>query len=66
MGTSPILWKNLLIQARDGSNGGDDKGLGSQKPWDQAYIVALDAKTGRERWKGHRGSSRIAHGVPTI
>ena len=66
LGTSPILWKDLLIQARDGSNEGDDKGLGWQRPWDQAYLLALDAKTGRERWKGHRGSSRISHGVPAI
>jgi outer membrane protein assembly factor BamB len=66
LGTSPILWKDLLIQTRDGSNEGDDKGLGWQRPWDQAYILALDVKTGRERWKGHRGRSRISHGVPAI
>ena len=66
LGTSPILWKGLLIQARDGSNGGDDKGLGWQKPWDQAYLLALEATTGREHWKGRRGLSRISHGVPAI
>jgi outer membrane protein assembly factor BamB len=66
LGTSPILYRDILIQARDGSSGGADKALGWQKPWDQAYILALEAKTGRERWKGKRGLSRISHGVPAI
>ncbi len=66
LGTSPILWKDLLIQARDGSGSGEDKGLGWQTPWDQAFLVALDTKTGQERWKGRRGSSRISHGVPAV
>ena len=52
--------------ARDGSSDGDDKTLGWQKPWDQSYVLALESKTGRERWKGKRGLSRISHGVPTI
>jgi len=66
LATSPILWHELLIQARDGSSDSADKGLGWQKPWDKAYIVALDTKTGKERWRGLRGSSRISHGVPTL
>jgi len=52
--------------ARDGSSDGEDKGLGWQRPWDQAFILALDARTGRERWKARRGSSRISHGVPAL
>jgi outer membrane protein assembly factor BamB len=56
----------MLIMARDGSNEGEDKGLGWQKPWDQAFLLALDTRTGKEVWKGRRGSSRIAHGVPTL
>jgi outer membrane protein assembly factor BamB len=66
LATSPILHRGLLIMARDGSNEGEDKGLGWQKPWDQAFIVALDVQTGKERWKARRGPSRIAHGVPTL
>ena len=66
LGSSPILQDGLLIMARDGSNEGDDKSLGWQKPWDQSYVVALDAATGKERWKGMRGQSRISHGVPNI
>ena len=64
LGTSPILHGGLLIMARDGSSEGPDKGLGWQTPWDQAYVLALDAKTGQERWKARRGLSRISHGVP--
>ena len=56
----------ILIMARDGSSEGDDKKLGWQKPWDQACVIALDAKTGKERWQGRRGLSRISHGVPNI
>ncbi|HRY50613.1 MAG TPA: PQQ-binding-like beta-propeller repeat protein [Candidatus Paceibacterota bacterium] len=53
--------------ARDGSGQGEGKtSLGWQQPWDQACIVALDTKTGRERWKARRGLSRISHGVPAI
>jgi outer membrane protein assembly factor BamB len=56
----------MLIMARDGSNQGEEKGLGWQKPWDQAFIVALDVQTGKERWKARRGSSRISHCVPIL
>ena len=66
LATSPILYGGLLIMARDGSSDGPDKTLGWQKPWDQAYIVALDTKTGHEKWKARRGLSRISHCVPTI
>lgn len=66
LGSSPILYDGLLIMARDGSSDGEDKGLGWQRPWDQSYVLALDTKTGRERWKSKRGLSRISHGGPTI
>jgi len=66
LGTSPILYRDLLIMARDGSSEGEDKKLGWQKPWDQSFIVGLDTASGRERWKALRGLSRISHGVPTI
>lgn len=66
LGTSPILYRDLLIMARDASSEGVDKGLGWQKPWDQSFVLAIDVKTGRERWKAPRGLSRIAHCVPAI
>lgn len=66
LGTSPILFQGLLIMARDGSSDGEDKNLGWQTPWDQARVLALDARTGQEHWQGKRGLSRISHGVPAI
>lgn len=66
LGTSAILHRDFLIMARDGSSEGENKKLGWLEPWDQSYVVALDTKTGRERWKGKRGLSRISHSVPTI
>lgn len=66
LGTSPILHDGLLIMARDGSSDGEDKKLGWQTPWDQSHVLALDVKTGKERWKARRGLSRISHGAPAI
>ena len=66
LATSPILHRGMLIMARDGSNEGEDKGLGWHKPWDQAFVLALDTRSGIERWKTPRGSSRISHCVPTL
>jgi hypothetical protein len=66
LATSLLLYRDRLIMARDGSSDGEDKGLGWQTPWDQAYILALDTRTGRERWKARRGLSRISHGVPAL
>jgi outer membrane protein assembly factor BamB len=66
LGTSPILWNELLIMARDGSNELEPKKLGWQVPWEKSYLLALDRKTGRLQWKGGRGLSRIAHVVPNI
>ena len=66
LASSPILYRGLLIMARDGSSEGADEKLGWQTPWDQARVLALDAQTGKERWQGKRGLSRISHGVPVI
>ena len=66
LGTSPIFHRGLLIMARDGSSEGEDKKLGWQKPWDQSFVLALDSQTGKQRWKGRRGLSRISHGAPNI
>ncbi len=40
--------------------------LGWQVPWDKSYILAVDKKTGKEKWRGQRGMSRIAHSTPNI
>lgn len=66
LGTSPVLEAGLLIMARDGSSEGPELKLGWQIPWDQSYVVALDAKTGEEAWKAKRGLSRIAHVTPNV
>jgi len=66
MGTSPILYGDLLLLAVDQSNREEPKGLGWQTPWDKGYLLALDRHTGKERWKGMRGSSRLGHSTPVI
>lgn len=66
LGSSPVLYDGLVIMALDGSSDGADKGLGWQTPWDQSYVLALDAATGKDRWKGKRGLSRISHGAACI
>lgn len=66
LGASPILHEGLLIMSMDGSNEGEDKKLGWQTPWDKSYVVALDTKTGKEKWKTSRQMSRISHGSPVI
>jgi outer membrane protein assembly factor BamB len=66
LGTSPILWEDLLIMARDGSHPPPDTSPGWHEPWDQAFLIALDKRSGKLRWKASRGRSRIAHVVPSI
>jgi outer membrane protein assembly factor BamB len=66
LGTSPILWEDLLIMARDGSSDSEDKKVGWQIPWDKSFVLALDKNTGAVRWRTSRGMSRIAHVVPAI
>ncbi len=66
LGTSPILWHDVLIMTRDGSGAPPDTGAGWHTPWDKARILALDTDTGEIRWQAGRGLSRIAHVVPNI
>lgn len=66
MGSSPALYKNLLILPYDTSAKTGDLKLGWQKPWDQGFVLALDKATGKEVWKTHRGLSRIGHTMPRI
>ena len=62
LGASPILYKNLLVMPFDGSSPGPDKKIGWQTPWEEAFILALDTKTGARRSGGRGGASR---GSPT-
>ena len=66
LGNSPILYQDLLIMSFDGSSTGPDKKVGWQIPWEQSFLLALDKKTGKERWRAQRGPSRIAHTTPLI
>ena len=66
MGTSPILYDDLLILAVDQSNWEEPKGLGFQEPWDKGHLLALDKNTGKERWRGMRGMSRLGHATPAV
>ena len=60
--TSPILYGDLLITAINPTDGND----GFQTPWDKSYLLALDKNTGKERWRGKRGMSRIGHSTPVV
>ena len=66
MGTSPILYEDLLILAVDQSNWEEPKMLGFQEPWDKGYLLAIDKNTGKERWRGMRGMSRLGHATPIV
>lgn len=66
LGTSPILYKDILLLAVNPSNREEPKGLGWQTPWEHSYLLALDKETGDERWRGKRGMSRIAHATPCV
>lgn len=66
LGASPVLSGGLFIMTMDASSEGEDKLVGWQKPWDKSFMVALDAETGKQRWKTMRGTTRISHGTPTL
>jgi outer membrane protein assembly factor BamB len=66
LGASPRLYRGLLLMSFDGSSRTGDKTVGWQKPWDRSFLLALDPATGKERWRGKRGLSRIAHVTPVV
>ena len=66
MGTSPILHGDLLFLAVDQSSREEPKGIGWLEPWDKGYLLALDKNTGKERWRGKRGMSRLGHATPIV
>jgi len=66
LAVSPVLYENLLIVPFDWSSPPPDTKVGWQVAWDKAVILAVDKSTGKTRWRGSRGSSRIAHVTPQI
>ena len=71
-GASPIIYDDLLITAINPSVNPNNNPnnepvrLGWQLPWDRSYLLALDKNTGKERWRGNRGMSRISHSTPVV
>ncbi len=61
-GTSPILYKDLLIlnNSQDGAKNEDGKQGG------ESYIMAFDCRTGELRWKTPRVSEVVSYSVPCI
>ncbi len=66
LAVSPVLYEDLVIVPFDWSSPPPDTKVGWQVPWDKAVILAVDKSTGKTRWRGSRGSSRIAHVTPQI
>ena len=65
LGASPVLAGDTLIMPFDGSSP-EEKKLGWKIPWDQAVLLALDTATGKVKWKGSRGKSRVGHVTPIL
>ena len=51
-GSSPTLYKDLLILLCDHQSA--------------SYLVALDARTGKQRWKADRGKGRASYSTPLV
>ncbi|HXW08063.1 MAG TPA: PQQ-binding-like beta-propeller repeat protein [Vicinamibacterales bacterium] len=51
-GSSPVLFEDLVILLCDHLS--------------DAYMLALDTRTGKERWKVDRGSNRTSHSTPLV
>ncbi len=51
-GASPVLYKDILIFICD-------------HPL-KSYLLALDKRTGKERWKADRGKARVSHSTPLV
>ena len=66
LAASPILYEDLVIMAYDGSSDGENNKVGWKIPWQQAVLLAVEKKTGKTRWRGKRGLSRLGHVTPNI
>ena len=51
-GSSPTLYQDLLLLLCDHIG--------------HAYLLALDASTGKDRWKADRGQGRVSHSTPLV
>ena len=51
-GSSPVIYRDLIILLCDHRS--------------SAALIALDAKTGKERWKAPRGANRVSHSTPVV
>lgn len=65
LGASPLLVDGHLIMPFDGSSA-DEKQVGWKTPWKNAVVLSLDTKTGKARWNGSRGMSRVGHVTPIL
>jgi outer membrane protein assembly factor BamB len=66
LAASPVLYGDLVIMAYDGSSDGENNKVGWKIPWQQAVLLAVDKTTGKLRWRGKRGLSRLGHVTPSI
>ena len=68
LGASPVLFEDLLILPFDPSAEatGQEERVGWQKAWDKSYVLAVDANTGKQRWRASRQLSRIGHVTPIV
>ncbi len=66
LAASPILFRDKLIMPFDGNGPADINNIGYLSAWDGAFIVALDKRTGQEKWRAKRGLSRQAHVTPMV
>ena len=65
LGASPVLVNDELVMPFDGTSR-EDKRVGWKIPWQNAVLLSLDANTGKERWRGTRGESRVGHVTPIL
>ena len=66
LAVSPILYRDKLIMPFDGNGPADINNIGYLTAWDGAFVVALDKRTGQEKWRAKRGLSRQAHVTPMV
>jgi outer membrane protein assembly factor BamB len=66
LSSSPIIVDGLLVMPYDGSSDGENNKVGWKIPWKDAELLALDTDTGKAKWHGKRGLSRLSHGSPCL
>lgn len=61
-GTSPMLFEDMVIL----SNNQDAEDLLPGQEPGESYMLAVDAKTGQQRWRSPRTSIRVCYSTPCI